>query len=256
MSRPVRHTAVARPALTLGVAILAAWGVTAFLGSGRAWLVAGGQGSVLRRRDLRSVAAAAQGATGASTLKLQEAPKESKLLVPTPEGGGRLWVNQPGRVSFEVIWEEGDKIKDLKAEIQRITGIPVNKMELLKNGEPLGVDGQLLAGVVTEDVWVTDERDDSSRPGYWSGPDEDDHVGMTGFKGFVYAVFVLVAGLFVAQLNGYDVLQNAIVQYKIDNNMSLTETKAQRAAREAAERAEANSRPQNLAQQMIESDQS
>lgn len=163
---------------------------------------------------LRRAASEGQGNAASKLLEEVKAATPTSsgggLFVPTPEGGGRIWINQPGRVSFEVVYEYDDKIKDLKAEVARVTGVPINKLTLLQNGEPIGAEGQLLRGTTTSDIWVLDERDESARPGYWSGPDEDDNTEWSGSKGFIYLVSFVTLALFAAQLAGYDALQIAL----------------------------------------------
>lgn len=150
----------------------------------------------------------------ASKSKLLDEIKEAKAVTLTeddkskdtvvPPGGGKMWVHQPGQVSFEIVWEEGDKIRDLKAEIERVTGVPTDKQTLRYNGMALGVDGQVLQGIKIESevgIWVLDERDDSDL-GYYSGPNEDDNLDFNGTKAVIYSITIGMVLFIAAQQLG------------------------------------------------------
>eukprot|EP00933_Yihiella_yeosuensis_P080068 TRINITY_DN93475_c0_g1_i1.p1 TRINITY_DN93475_c0_g1~~TRINITY_DN93475_c0_g1_i1.p1 ORF type:complete len:257 (-),score=58.49 TRINITY_DN93475_c0_g1_i1:214-984(-) len=123
---------------------------------------------------------------------------QSGMTPPEEETMGKFWVNQPGQISFEVEWSRGDKIRDLKAVIEKVAGIPVDKQELRGNGESMGVDGQQLEAIQRQltDVWVLDERDDSEERGEYNPDPEPDmspfatplKIGIYLFA-FVFAVF-------------------------------------------------------------------
>ena len=63
---------------------------------------------------------------------------------------GKFWVNQPGQLSFEIQFNRGDRVKDLRSVIakalpsralsralEQVTGIPAEAQEIRANGELL-----------------------------------------------------------------------------------------------------------------------
>ena len=46
-------------------------------------------------------------------------------------------MNQPGQLSFEIQFNRGDRVKDLRTVIAKVTGIPAEAQEIRANGELL-----------------------------------------------------------------------------------------------------------------------
>ncbi|CAK9049782.1 unnamed protein product [Durusdinium trenchii] len=89
------------------------------------------------------------------------------------EAGGKFWVNQPGQLSFEIQFNRGDRVRDLRTVIEKVTGIPPEAQELRANGEMVDKEGQFLEAMDLSDIWVMDDRDDSPERGEWN-PDPEE----------------------------------------------------------------------------------
>ncbi|CAE8619769.1 unnamed protein product, partial [Polarella glacialis] len=105
---------------------------------------------------------------------------------------GKFWVNQPGMIAFEVQWNEGDKVSDIRAVIEKVTDIPPDKQELKLGRYEIGPDGQLLEALDLEDVWLIDDRDEGERRGEYN-PDPEDDTSTLASPGKVF--FWVVIGI-------------------------------------------------------------
>eukprot|EP00913_Durusdinium_trenchii_P024543 g23041.t1 len=93
---------------------------------------------------------------------------------PVGEDLGKFWVNQPGQLSFEIQFNRGDRVRDLRTVIEKVTGIPPEAQELRANGEMVDKEGQFLEAMDLSDIWVMDDRDDSPERGEWNPDPEED----------------------------------------------------------------------------------
>mmetsp|Transcript_46932 Transcript_46932/g.87723 ORF Transcript_46932/g.87723 Transcript_46932/m.87723 type:complete len:256 (-) Transcript_46932:212-979(-) len=185
-------------ALTLLFATSALWllaqQLTAFVGS------SGTRQTSLRRR------AEAEGATAVLDVEEARAKKKAETLeaiekaaqqdAPTGEDLGVFWVNQPGQLSFEVQFNRGDNVRDLKSVIEKVTGIPPESQELRAGGDLLWKDNQILEPLDLSDVWVMDDRDDSPERGEWNPDPEEDMDPLSSPLKIAVYIFSGIVGLF------------------------------------------------------------
>lgn len=162
-----------------------------------------------------SVAAAAQGVatTPAEAKLLEETEAVDKARAEavqqaalekdsaTGENMGTFWVNQPGQIAFEVQWNRGDRIRDLKAVIFKVTGIPPEKQELRSGQRTMGMEGFSLEGLDLSDVWLLDDRDESEKRGeYNPNPEEDMSLLANPSKAFIWVFAAFITLFWVTQM--------------------------------------------------------
>ncbi|CAJ1402602.1 unnamed protein product [Effrenium voratum] len=134
---------------------------------------------------------------------LEAIQKAAEQDAPVGEDLGKFWVNQPGQLSFEVQFNRGDQVKDLRKVIEKVTGIPPEAQELRGNGELMYKDGQMLEAVDLSDIWVMDDRDDSPERGEWNpDPEEDMDLLANPFKIGVYIFAIVLSIFWVTQVAG------------------------------------------------------
>jgi len=126
----------------------------------------------------------------------------------TKENVGKFWVNQPGQISFEVAFDEGDKIRDLKFVIEKVTGIPPDKQILRFSGTEMRADKQQLEALVLNDVWVEDDRDDSEIRGEYNPDPEEAEEGAAGAKIGVYLLSFFIFLFWITQVFGVNPYSN------------------------------------------------
>jgi len=151
-------------------------------------------------------AGACSAASAASQGRLDTAGSVDEVI-----GGGTLWVNRPGQRSFEVRWQSGDTVGDLKAVVQEATNIPPSNQELRSNGVELFPDGQSLeewalsaggvaatAGGKAPDIWLFDGRSEDERAAVDppAGSYEEDE-GLDVFRLLFYLLVVLPLTVYV-----------------------------------------------------------
>jgi len=97
-------------------------------------------------------------------LKMSESQDARRMIV-QERGGGLLWINHVGRRSFEVEWEKGDTVSDLKKVIFKVAKVPYGMQVLKAGGADLGDDYKALEklsairGGKSIDIWLYDNRD-------------------------------------------------------------------------------------------------
>jgi len=199
-----RHTAGSRGlSATLGVLLA---GKALWCCSSPSWIV----GTAVQRRQV-SVFQEAEAATDTALARTDDSDKLKSNV------GGTFWVNRPNQRSFEVRWEEGDTLADLKAVIKEATNIPPKKQELRCNGAEIFPDELVLedlalqvsgvaatAGGKGPDIWLFDGRSDEEREavdppeGYYSELDDPDSKPfLDAYRIFFYGVVILPVTLYV-----------------------------------------------------------
>jgi len=114
-------------------------------------------------RDIEELELAVKQAEAAG-LKASET-QDARAIIVQEKGGGLLWVNHAGRRSFEIEWEKGDTVADLKKEIVRVSKVPFGMQVLKSGGADLGEDFRYLEQLPATkngkipDVWLFDQRD-------------------------------------------------------------------------------------------------
>ncbi|CAE7449756.1 unnamed protein product [Symbiodinium pilosum] len=143
----------------------------------------------------------------AATLEaIEEAAQQD---APSGEDLGNFWVNQPGQLSFEVQFNRGDKVKDLRTVIEKVTGIPPDAQEIRSGGDLLWKDGQFLEALDLSDIWVMDDRDDSPERGEWNpDPEEDMDPLSNPLKISIYAFSAFIGLFWVTQVAGINPYAN------------------------------------------------
>mmetsp|Transcript_123695 Transcript_123695/g.174342 ORF Transcript_123695/g.174342 Transcript_123695/m.174342 type:complete len:255 (+) Transcript_123695:79-843(+) len=137
----------------------------------------------------------------AATLEAIEAAAQQDA--PMGEDLGNFWVNQPGQLSFEVQFNRGDKVKDLRTVIEKVTGIPPDAQEIRAGGDLLWKDGVFLEGLDLSDIWVMDDRDDSPERGEWNPDPEEDMDPLSNPLKIAIYLFSGIIGIFwVTQVLG------------------------------------------------------
>ncbi|CAE7680253.1 unnamed protein product [Symbiodinium sp. CCMP2592] len=137
----------------------------------------------------------------AATLEAIEAAAQQDA--PMGEDLGNFWVNQPGQLSFEVQFNRGDKVKDLRTVIEKVTGIPPDAQEIRAGGDLLWKDGVFLEGLDLTDIWVMDDRDDSPERGEWNPDPEEDMDPLSNPLKIAIYLFSGIIGIFwVTQVLG------------------------------------------------------
>jgi len=157
-------------------------------------------------RDLEELGLAVKQAEAAG-LKPSET-QDARAIMVEERGGGLMWVNHAGRRSFEMEWEKGDTVADLKKEIVRVSMVPYGQQVLKSGGADLGEDFKYLENLAATrggkvpDVWLFDQRDREDilademqgEPYYSDDNDEDipDPTTWVGriFLGFIPALYV------------------------------------------------------------------
>jgi len=139
----------------------------------------------------------------------RDAVEKAAKEVPDMRGQaiGKFWVNSPGQVSFEVEFESGDKLLQLKQVIEKVLGIPVDKQELRIMNRKVVQMNVLLETIDLSDVWVIDDRDDSPERGeYNPDPEEDMSLFANPLKIGVWIASAVLLAFVVTQaleLNPY-----------------------------------------------------
>eukprot|EP00930_Biecheleria_cincta_P106239 TRINITY_DN9957_c0_g1_i1.p1 TRINITY_DN9957_c0_g1~~TRINITY_DN9957_c0_g1_i1.p1 ORF type:complete len:279 (+),score=68.84 TRINITY_DN9957_c0_g1_i1:548-1384(+) len=136
------------------------------------------------------------------------AKEESLTSRETKQNIGKFWVNQPGQISFEVAFDEGDKVRDLKSVIEKVTGIPPDKQILRFSGTEMRVDKQLLEACVLNDVWVEDDRDDSEIRGEYNPDPEEAEEGAGAAKIGIYLFSFVLFLFWITQVFGVNPYAN------------------------------------------------
>ncbi|CAK9061971.1 Inositol monophosphatase 2 (IMP 2) (IMPase 2) (LeIMP2) (Inositol-1(or 4)-monophosphatase 2) [Durusdinium trenchii] len=115
----------------------------------------------------------------------------------------KFWVNQPGQLSFEIQFNRGDRVRDLRTVIEKVTGIPPEAQELRANGEMVDKEGQFLEAMDLSDIWVMDDRDDSPERGEWN-PDPEEDMSLVGspLKIGTYIFSAILTIFWVTQVAG------------------------------------------------------
>lgn len=191
-----------------------------------------GSDSGLHRRKIARASVLDELKSGQAQTGPSGAPEASSGL-PGPRGvPRRFWVNQAGQISFEVEWDEGDKVKDLKEVVAKVSRIPRDVQELRCRGNPIGPDGQLLEGLDLSDVWVLDTRDEGERPGvFFNDAEEDYAIKWTKAKGFIFGGVALVLTVVLLQASGmykFDILQDMMKAGQLPVRETPEETRARR----------------------------
>lgn len=133
--------------------------------------------------------------------------QDARNIVVEEKGGGLIWINHVGQRSYEVEWETGDTVADLKKEIFRVSRVPYSQQVLKSGGADLGQDFKYLSELAATkngkvpDVWLFDERDrediiadEMDGEPYYSDDGED---ALPGFSIVVTVVFGAVPFLYV-----------------------------------------------------------
>eukprot|EP00434_Breviolum_minutum_P022126 symbB.v1.2.019535.t1/scaffold1599.1/size109767/5 len=140
---------------------------------------------------------------------LEAIQKAAEQDAPLGEDLGKFWVNQPGQLSFEIQFNRGDRIRDLRSVIEKVTGIPPDAQEIRTNGELVTREAQFLEALDLSDVWVMDDRDDSPERGEWNpDPDEDTSPFASPFKVGFYIVTAFITIFWVTQVAGVNPYAN------------------------------------------------
>lgn len=140
---------------------------------------------------------------------LEAIQKASEQDAPVGEDLGKFWVNQPGQLSFEIQFNRGDRVKDLRTVISKVTGIPPEAQEIRANGELVNKEGQFLEALDLSDIWVMDDRDDSPERGEWNpDPEEDMSPWSSPFKIGVYIFTAVLTIFWVTQIAGVNPYAN------------------------------------------------
>merc|ERR1712190_60068 len=105
-------------------------------------------------------------------------------------------------------FDEGDKIRDLKFVIEKVTGIPPDKQILRFSGTEMRVDKQLLEALVLNDVWVEDDRDDPEIRGEYNPDPEEAEEGASGTKIGVYLFSFIIFLFWITQVFGVNPYSN------------------------------------------------
>lgn len=149
--------------------------------------------------------------------------QDARAIMVEERGGGLLWVNHAGRRSFEIEWEKGDTVADLKKEVVRVSQVPYGAQVLKSGGADLGEDFKYLENLAATkkgkvpDVWLFDQRDREDilademqgEPFYSDDNDDDIPDGATWvgriLLGFVPALYV---GTQILGINPFEPEQN------------------------------------------------
>lgn len=132
--------------------------------------------------------------------KVRELAKDAG---PSGEQIGKFWVNQPGQLSFEVAFNRGDRIRDLRTVIEQVTGIPPEAQEIRAGTTLMWRDETFLEGIPVDDVWLLDDRDFSEKRGeYNPDPEEDTSLLANPLKIGIWIFAAIVTIFWVTQVAG------------------------------------------------------
>jgi len=173
-----------------------------------AFTSAGGRGRVARAAEGGAAVVTAEDEYTEMMRKKKEETldaiqKAAEQDAPVGEDLGKFWVNQPGQLSFEIQFNRGDRVRDLRTVIEKVTGIPPEAQELRANGEMVDKEGQFLEAMDLSDIWVMDDRDDSPERGEWN-PDPEEDMSLVGspLKIGTYIFSAILTIFWVTQVAG------------------------------------------------------
>lgn len=172
-------------------------------------------GTAVQRRTCKQAAVVQRAVEAAAAETASASTDDTDKLNSTV--GGTFWINRPQQRSFEVRWEEGDTLGDLKSVIRQATDIPPKKQELRINGAEIYPDELVLEDLALEvsgvtaiaggkgpDIWLFDGRSDEEREavdppaGYYSELDDpDSQPFLDTFRVVFYGFFILPVTLYV-----------------------------------------------------------